>query len=44
MPLDHISHVFTAIWKNYIFNIRKQIEKIKLFNPLFTYNLSPKQV
>ena len=28
MPLDHISHVFRAIWKNYSFNIWKPIEKI----------------
>ena len=41
MPLDHISHVFRAIWKNQIFNIWKPIKKIKLFNP-FTYRLSPK--
>ena len=31
MPLDHISHVFRAIWKNYIFNILKPIEKIMYF-------------
>ena len=28
IPLDHIWHVFTAIWKNSIFNILKPIEKI----------------
>ena len=44
MPLDHNSHVFTAIWKNWDFNTGKPIEKIKLFNPPFTYNLSPKHV
>ena len=42
--LDHISHVFRAIEKNYIFNIWKPIvewknwtEKIELFN-LFSSN------
>ena len=44
MPLDQNSHVFRAIWKNLIFNIWKSIEKIKLFNPPFTYNLSTKHV
>ena len=28
IPLDRILHVFTAIWKNYILNIWKPIEKI----------------
>ena len=28
IPSDHISHVFTAIWKNLIFNIWKPIKKI----------------
>ena len=27
MPLDHVSHVFRAIWKNNIFNLCKPIEK-----------------
>ena len=44
MPLEYISHAFWAIWKNYIFNIWKPIEKIKLLNPIFTYSLSPKHV
>ena len=39
MSLNHISHVLRAIWKNWIFNIWKQLKKIKLFNPPFTYNL-----
>ena len=42
--LDHISHVFKAIWKNYIFNIWQPIEKIELFSPPFTCNYSPKHV
>ena len=44
MPLDHISQVLRAMWKHYIFDIWKPIEKIKLFNPPFTRNLSPKHV
>ena len=44
MPLEHIPHAFWAIWKNYIFNIWKPIETIKLLNLTFTYNLSPKHV
>ena len=27
-PVAHILHVFTAVWKNYIINIWKPIEKI----------------
>ena len=44
MPLDHISHAFKAIWKNKIFNIWKQVEKINLFDPSFTYNLILKDI
>ena len=44
MPLDHILQVFRAIWKYQNFDIWKPIEKIKLFNPPFTSNLSPKHV
>ena len=44
MSLDYISHAFWAIWKNYIFNIWKPIEKIELLIPTFTYILSPKHV
>ena len=33
MPLNHISHMFRAIWKHYIFDIWNPIKKIKLFNP-----------
>ena len=36
------SHMFKTILKYYIFNILKPIEKIKLFNSPFTYNVSPK--
>ena len=36
MPLNHILQVLKAIWK--------PIEKIQLFNPLFTSNFSPKYV
>ena len=42
MPLDHNLHVFTTILKNWIFSVWKPIEKIKLFNLSFTYNLSLK--
>ena len=28
IPLDHISHVFTAVWNSLIFNIWKPIEQI----------------
>ena len=28
IPLDHISHVFKAIWKNYIFNIESQSKNL----------------
>ena len=44
MPLNHILHMFRAIWKHSIFDIWKPIEKIKLFNPPFSCNLSPKHV
>ena len=44
MALNHISHVFRAIWKHYIFEIWKPIEKINLFNHSFTCILSPKHV
>ena len=44
MPLGHISHEFRAICKNRIFGIWKQIDSMKLFNPPFTYDLSPKHV
>ena len=44
MPLDHNSHVYKAIWKKEIVNIWKPIEKIKLFNPPFTFNLGQKTV
>ena len=40
MPLDYISHVFRAIWKNLNFNISKPIEMIKLFNSPFIRSLS----
>ena len=35
MPLDHISHVFRAIWKNYIFNTRKPNEKNQIVQSSF---------
>ena len=46
MQLHNILHVFKAICKkkNLILNIWKQIEKIKLFNPLFSCDLSPNHV
>ena len=44
MPLDHISHKFRAIFKNKIFNVKANIETIKLFNPPFSCDLSTKHV
>ena len=42
--MDHILHIFRAIWKYKIFNIWKPIEKNKLFSPSFACNFSPKHV
>ena len=42
MPLEYIPHVFRVISKKKILAFESQIEKIELFNPPFTYNLSSK--
>ena len=39
IPLHHISHVFTAIWKNWIFNIESQS---KIFDCSFLFLLAIK--